>query len=686
MKRSFITVLAALILAAAMLISPVSSVLAEAELPDLRAAWDGSIATSFAGGSGTASDPYRIATTPQLAYLAKRVNSGHNYAGKYFKLTSNLLINSTTGWENWYPENGPANKWTPIGKDEDNYFAGIFDGQNHTIKGLFLDHSRTLRGIFGVTNGAVIKNLSVERSLTTGDDNTGVFAGAAADTVFISCRNAGKVYAPFSDSVGGIAGYAVGCEFRDCSNEGTMEGMSGNYLGGIAGQVRACAFTGCVNSGSFDCLNNRAIAGIVACATDGSYASGCENTGALYGEGSTYIGGIAYTFYGVICDCTNRGDITSPTSASGIVKEHECEEAPLSGCLNEGHITAPFPTGIVGGHEGAGVINCVNRGQITIIQLNGSVSEGAGIAGYSNYIAHCRNYGLIEGTAPEIGVLGAGIAAGGALIEYCENYGLMKAVMGSFGGIAVTLRDGERVTRCVNYGNVRYTGKKNDVSGAGVVSENYGTVSECVNLGSIRCGYAAGVVVYIGMEAVVCDCYNAGEVTGNYVAGIAYQGWVNVFRCYNSGAVEGNKSEDAIFLYQSHTTDAEPVNCYFLDTSCDAEEPMGIPLTDAQMRLAASYAGFDFTNVWTIAGDEDYPYAELRWAYPDDPIPEEPFLLGDVNGDGAVDSSDALLLLRASMGLAELDEAQLSAGDVNGDGAADTTDALLILRLTLGLE
>lgn len=39
-------------------------------------AWDGSIATAFAGGTGTESDPYQIANGAQLAYLASEVNKG----------------------------------------------------------------------------------------------------------------------------------------------------------------------------------------------------------------------------------------------------------------------------------------------------------------------------------------------------------------------------------------------------------------------------------------------------------------------------------------------------------------------------------------------------------------------------------------------------------------------------------
>lgn len=54
--------------------------------------------------------------------------------------------------------------------------------------------------------------------------------------------------------------------------------------------------------------------------------------------------------------------------------------------------------------------------------------------------------------------------------------------------------------------------------------------------------------------------------------------------------------------------------------------------------------------------------------------------LGDVNGDGYIDAADALLCLRASVGLITLTPEQEAAADVNHDGLVDAGDAILILR------
>ena len=53
---------------------------------------------------------------------------------------------------------------------------------------------------------------------------------------------------------------------------------------------------------------------------------------------------------------------------------------------------------------------------------------------------------------------------------------------------------------------------------------------------------------------------------------------------------------------------------------------------------------------------------------------------GDVNGDGKVNSSDALAVLKSSTGIITLSSAQKTAADVNGDGAVNVIDAMLIAR------
>ena len=60
-------------------------------------------------------------------------------------------------------------------------------------------------------------------------------------------------------------------------------------------------------------------------------------------------------------------------------------------------------------------------------------------------------------------------------------------------------------------------------------------------------------------------------------------------------------------------------------------------------------------------------------------------ILGDVNGDGLVDSTDTLIILSADAGLDTTAFCPMNCGDVNADGLVDSTDALIILTYDAGL-
>lgn len=89
-----------------------------------------------------------------------------------------------------------------------------------------------------------------------------------------------------------------------------------------------------------------------------------------------------------------------------------------------------------------------------------------------------------------------------------------------------------------------------------------------------------------------------------------------------------------------------------------------------QQTVIVEYGGF--TASFTVTVREAAAYA-----------PAPGGALGDVNGDGCVDSDDAAMILKADVGL--LDEAYVSVGDVNGDGCVDSDDAALILKYDVGL-
>lgn len=86
-------------------------------------------------------------------------------------LTGDILLNSVTDpdtpWDTWSSSTEGLNSWNSIGEyksaDDNRPFAGTFDGEGHTVSGLWTcTRTRTTNGLFGYSTG-VIKNVNVEK-------------------------------------------------------------------------------------------------------------------------------------------------------------------------------------------------------------------------------------------------------------------------------------------------------------------------------------------------------------------------------------------------------------------------------------------------------------------------------------------------------------------------------------------
>lgn len=64
----------------------------------------------------------------------------------------------------------------------------------------------------------------------------------------------------------------------------------------------------------------------------------------------------------------------------------------------------------------------------------------------------------------------------------------------------------------------------------------------------------------------------------------------------------------------------------------------------------------------------------------------QPYDAGDVDGDHYITAIDALTVMRAAMGLVELDEESAALADIGGDGSVGSDDALAIMRIAMGLS
>ena len=60
-------------------------------------------------------------------------------------------------------------------------------------------------------------------------------------------------------------------------------------------------------------------------------------------------------------------------------------------------------------------------------------------------------------------------------------------------------------------------------------------------------------------------------------------------------------------------------------------------------------------------------------------------ILGDVDGNGSANSTDALIVLSADVGISVVPYCPMNCGDVNGNGSVNSTDALILLSFDVGI-
>ena len=252
MKRSrFVAVLAILFLAAALIFNGAPASLAADE------SWEDYAVTSWYDGAGarpgTAEEPYLITTAEELAGLAKLVKeSVSTFSGKYFELKSDLDLRNI--------------EWLPIGRfmsNGSNYgFAGSFDGNGHSIKGLFVSKVSNAAGssmqtecpglfgyltptgsISGLYVEGVVKDNVAQGAAVLVTWNTGTISNCVVSGD-ITAEGAGRSYA------GGIAAVSNGGVIKNCVVYGSYQGLASlRYPGelvGYASQAAQSKFYNCV--------------------------------------------------------------------------------------------------------------------------------------------------------------------------------------------------------------------------------------------------------------------------------------------------------------------------------------------------------------------------------------------------------------------------------------------------------
>lgn len=241
MKKRVISLLLALVLAVSLL--PVVAFAAEPDVSKL---------TEFSKDADiSAIKEFKISSADSLKALAEAVKADdgkgtYNMKGITFYLANDI---------EW------SGDWTPIGNVTyvNDAFAGTFDGGGHTISGL-----NGSNGLFGVVNGATIKNLKVEGTISGTSTSVGGIVEKTQNTVTIkNCAFSGSVSSTNSKAragVGGIVGIVNSGKLVLENCYSTANVSSENCAGGILGRVTAAGTT-IKNSFSTGTITGKAASG-----------------------------------------------------------------------------------------------------------------------------------------------------------------------------------------------------------------------------------------------------------------------------------------------------------------------------------------------------------------------------------------------------------------------------------------
>lgn len=234
---------------------------------------------------------YLINNERDLERLAAYVNSGHDATGKTFKQNANITLTAAHTSIGGYFEGNSR------------YFKGTYDGNNKKISELTVTAPYSnYQGLFGNTQKAVIKNVTLANCNITGKQCTGGIVGyASASTAIENCHVRGNILATASNASdhGGIVGSATATSITNCTVTGTIStSVSNDNYGGIVGVANYdVTITSCENATNIsgDGQNH---GGIVGRDNSGSNKfKYCLNTGVV--NGNQFVGAIAGKVYSV---------------------------------------------------------------------------------------------------------------------------------------------------------------------------------------------------------------------------------------------------------------------------------------------------------------------------------------------------------------------------------------------------
>lgn len=363
-----------------------------------------------------------ISTPDQLVAFAAAVNAGGEEAAAKAVLTQDIDMKDVAGWT---PIGNASYKWEKnLLTIEGNAFKGTFDGQGYALKNLKLAYggsaANTAYGLFGVLDGATVRNLTVGAALgdasalkvtaSGGTAEVGVIAGVCRDANVSDCVNYAKIEYDGTSAarvsaamVGFIFSETEGTKLERLQNYGAVEadthgnstngGNTAIHMAGICGFATGNAtnkicndIAYCDNYGNIT-SNSARSSGIVAAANTYTRINSCVNHGnQLNTCGTTGRLGNITCITGTGCsmtDCINNGNLVSTGGArcGGLLSLANHATNSFSGCANYGEIvTDDANRGVFFGYSAYATnwINCIAGGKVGVYNGGTTVYDSYG--------------------------------------------------------------------------------------------------------------------------------------------------------------------------------------------------------------------------------------------------------------------------------------------------------------------
>ncbi len=491
-----------------------------------------------AAGDGTEGNPYQIATVADLALVAE-------YPDAYFVQTANLTgVNSSI-------------------TDASKTFTGSYDGGNYSIA-VSLTNSQ---GLFAVTSGATIKNLTVTGTVGVNASGlAGAIAGTINSTAFENCINKTTITGK-GTKTGGIAGSnnSGTSTFTGCRNEGSIT-IDNYFIGGILGysaDAASVTFVNCANTGDVK-GSTYVVGGILG--QGNATMTNCYNTGSVMASyAANRMGGLVGGVLGTVAltNCYNTGTITQASGGSGALVGGTWKTATttLTNCYNIGTVGTPAADqDLIASYLQSGsthtknYVNCYTTGTSTAENVTGGLTEtgitveklNEGAAtGYEPYqTSKFYSHPVLVANPEPAPALGS--EENPYQIATKADLALVAANPAAY--FEQTANIEEEVTSPIN-GSATFTGNydgkgysikvkiESDAQSVGLFTKVAGTVSNVTVKGSVKGNdRAGGVVGELQQSGAIINCVNYAAVSG-------WQGIAGILGCSTTG-VNGNSVQN----------------------------------------------------------------------------------------------------------------------------------------------